>query len=330
MNGPLTRNCRCGPLFWGMVIVLLIGAALPFFVSSTSFVLMLASYALIAGLVALSLDMLMGNTGLISFGHAAWYGLGAYRGGITAKCISTEIVAIILAAIAGAALLSAIIGFILVRKIGKAFAILTLAFSQIVYAIIFLAPAYTGGEDGLQGVPPPTIFGTAIVDFAVWYWLLFGTAVVSIALALYLRRSPLGQAWLAIKENQERARFIGINVYQLKLISYVISASFAAWAGALFVLFSGGVAPDMLHWFESGKIMMYVILGGVGTFVGPVIGAIVFTFVQNFVSSLTDAWLIYFGGFIVLMVIFAPGGIYGVAAAITRRVQGYMMNRRTS
>src|SRR5690606_4521202 len=112
-----------------------------------------------------------------------------------------------------------------------------------------------------------------VANFETWYWLLYGVLVVSLAGTLYLRTTPLGRAWLAIKENTERARFIGIDTGVLKLIAYVISAGLASLAGALFVLFNGAISPDVLHWFESGKILMYVVLGGVGTIVGPVVGA---------------------------------------------------------
>ena len=126
---------------------------------------------------------------------------------------------------------------------------------------------------------------------------LFYTEVVGLMVseetggALYLRTTPLGRAWLAIRENTERASFIGVNTGALKLIAYVFSAGLASLAGALFVLFNGAVSPDVLHWFESGKILMYVVLGGVGTIVGPVFGAALFTFLEHYVSSYTDAWL---------------------------------------
>jgi len=187
---------------------------------------------------------------------------------------------------------------------------------------VFVLSDWTGGEDGLQGVPLMTIFGQQVVSPQAWYWLLYGVLIAALAGALYLRTSPLGRAWLAIRDNTERARFIGIDTARLKLISYTFSAGLASLAGGLFVLFNGAVSPDVLHWFESGKILMYVVLGGVGTIVGPVVGAAVFTFTEHYVSSYTDAWLIYFGGLFVIIVIVAPGGLFGVAGSLLARLRG--------
>ena len=295
------------------------GAALPLFVEPTSFVLILASHALVAGLFGLSLDMLLGTTGMISFGHAGWYGLGAYTAGITAKSLSPDIFVAIAAAMVVVAIVAAAVGAVLVRQMGKAFAILTLALSQIMYTAVFLAPSITGGEDGLQAIPPPTFFGTPIIEFRSWYWILYGIVIVATVLALVCRKTPLGEAWAAIRENQERARFIGIDVNSLKLISYVVSAAMAGAAGALFAFFNGSVTPELVHWAESGKVMMYVILGGVGTFIGPVLGAGVFTVAQHYISSFAGEWMIYFGVLMIVLVLFAPRGIYGLFNRLGKR-----------
>ena len=305
----------------GLLLVFVAGSCLPFIVGSDSFLLVLLSHALIAGLVALSLDMLLGTTGLMSFGHGAWYGLGAYVAGIVAKTTSADILVCVATATLITALLAAAIGAILVRQIGKAFAILTLALSQIMYTAIFLAPDLTGGEDGLQGIPVPTFFGHAITQFQTWYWILYGCVTVAVIAALFIRRSPLGNAWAAVKENQERAQFIGMNVTQLKLLSYVVSAALAGFAGALFAFFNGGISPETLQWFESGKILMCVILGGVGTFIGPVLGGMVFTLAQHYISSISNAWLIYFGILMIGLVLFAPKGIHGIWIAATSRIR---------
>jgi branched-chain amino acid transport system permease protein len=297
-----------------------IGACLPLFVSGEPFLLMLASHAVIAAMVALSLDMLTGNTGLLSFGHAAWYGFGAYLAGLISKVLTSDIVLLVLITAAVTVPIAGLIGAILVRQIGKTFAILTLALSQIMFAAVFVFSDITGGEDGLQGVAIPTFLGIQISRPDVWYWILYGCLILALAAALHIRRSPLGKAWLAIRENTERSRYIGLNVSRLKLLSYVDSALLAAVAGALFVLFNGAASPDLLHWFESGKMLMYVVLGGVGTIIGPILGAVVFTFAEHYVSSYTDAWLIYFGGLFVLIVIVAPGGLFGAATQLWARV----------
>lgn len=303
-----------------IAILVVLGACMPMLTQDQPFLLMLASHAVVAAIVALSLDMLTGNTGLLSFGHAAWYGFGAYLAGLLSKSVTADIVLVVLMTVAAAALVSAIVGVVLVRQIGKTFAILTLALSQIMFATVFVFSEVTGGEDGLQGIPIPSFLGLQIVDPGVWYWILYGTLVCALAGAIHIRRSPLGKAWLAIRENTERSRYIGTNVAMLKLLAYVISAALASVAGALFALFNGAASPDLLHWFESGKVLMYVVLGGVGTLVGPVFGAIVFTFAEHYVSSHTDSWLIYFGGLFVIIVIVAPGGLFGAAASLWKRM----------
>lgn len=296
-----------------------LGASVPLLTSGAPFALILASHAVIAAIVALSLDLLTGNTGLLSFGHAAWYGFGAYVTGLASKLLTSEMLLVLPLAVLAAILLSALVGFILVRQVGKTFAILTLALGQIMFALIFVWSSLTGGEDGLQGIPIPTVFGTPLVRPEIWYWLLYGTLCVALAGAFHVRRSPVGKAWLAIRENTERARFIGMNVGYLKLLAYVVSAALAALAGGLFVLFNGAASPDLVNWFESGKVLMYVVLGGVGTLIGPVIGAAVFTIAEHYVSSVTGAWLIYFGGFFVLIVIVAPGGLFGALSSLWSR-----------
>ncbi|MCY0149633.1 branched-chain amino acid ABC transporter permease [Hoeflea sp. G2-23] len=319
---PLGRPTSRRPLIVALVVIAALGATLPLWTAEEPFLLMLASHAVIAAVVALSLDLLTGNTGLLSFGHAAWYGFGAYAAGLISKLLTPEMLIILPFVVLMATVIALSIGAILIRQIGKTFAILTLALSQIFYAMVFVFSSSTGGEDGLQGIPLVTLAGQQIVSSDAWFWLLYTVLVLSLAGVLYLRTTPLGRAWLAIRENTERARFIGIDTGLLKLIAYTVSAAIASLAGALFVLFNGAVSPDILHWFESGKILMYVVLGGMGTIIGPVFGAAIFTFAEHYISSFTDAWLIYFGGLFVIIVIVAPGGIFGIFGSLYRKVTG--------
>jgi branched-chain amino acid transport system permease protein len=305
-----------------LIILVVAGALLPPLTRDAPFILVLASHALIAGVLALSLDILTGSVGLLTFGHAAWYGFGAYTTGLLVKFLSQEMV-IVLPLTALAALLVALpVGSILVRQIGKTFAILTLAMSQIMFAAVFVFSKVTGGEDGLQGIPTPTLLGYSINQAQDWYWLLYAFLLASLFAALYVRNAPMGKSCLAIRENVERSRFIGIKVWRVKLQTYAVSSSLAAVAGGLFALYTGSAAPDMLHWTKSGEILMYAVLGGMGTLTGPVFGGIVFTIAEHYVSSWTDAWQIYFGGLFVLMVIVAPGGLFGAFESLKKRFTG--------
>jgi len=303
-----------------LALLVVAGAMVPLAAQNSPFLILLACHALIAGIVALSLDILTGNVGLLSFGHAAWYGFGAYGTGLAAKYVTAEMLLALPLTAACTAIAALAIGWILVHQVGKTFAILTLALSQIVFAAVFVFSDLTGGEDGLQGIPMPTLLGHAIVRAEAWFWLLCLILILALALALAVRRSPMGKTCLAIRDNTERARFIGINVNRVKLLAYASSAALAAVAGGLFALFTGAASPDLLHWTESGKILMYAVLGGIGTLVGPVIGAAVFTFTEHYVSSWTSTWQIWFGGFFVLAVIAAPGGLFGLGASLWQKL----------
>jgi len=318
-----TRRVRANPLLIVSVAVIVLGALVPLWTKETPFLLLLVSDAAIAALVAVSLDMLIGNTGLVSFGHAGWFGLGAYVAGLLAQTMTTEMLVVLPLTVLLGIVLAWAVGCIFMRQVGTAFAILTLAFSQVLYALVFLFSKYTGGEDGLQGIPVPTVLGHQLADAQVWYWVLYGLLIVVLCLALYLRRSPLGKAWLGLRENTERAYFIGLNVFRLKLLAFVISAALAMLAGGLFVLFTGATSPDNLSWFQSGKILMYVVMGGVGTLVGPAVGAVVFTLAESYISSYTQAWLIYFGALFIVIVIVAPGGIFGALRKLWQRYEAY-------
>ena len=311
---------RFGPLTAAVVLLVVVAALLPLLLTEEPFVILLFAHAFIAAMLAVSLDMLTGNTGLVSFGHAAWFGLGAYLAGLLARDFTADLLLLLFATALATVVLALGIGFIFLRQVGKTFAILTLALSQVLYSLVFLAASTTGGEDGMQGVPAPTLFGIPLVGQNTWYWLLLSTLVLMVASVLYLRATALGKAWLGLRHNAERARFIGIDVFRLKLIAYVISAAFAGISGALFVLFNGAVTPDALNWFQSGKILMYVVLGGVGSVVGPALGAVVFTFAENAISSVTSAWLVYFGALFVLVVVIAPDGLHGLMKALWTRL----------
>lgn len=311
---------RMRPLLVLGLLAIFLSALVPVFTRDQPFLVVLASHALIAAMVAVSLDTLTGNTGLLSFGHAGWFGLGGYVTGLLSKSVTTEMLLLLPMAALLIMVLSFIFGQIFMRQVGKAFAILTLAFSQVLYALVFVLSRITGGEDGLQGIPSPTIVGIRIAGPQAWYWLLLAFLIGFLALVLYLRVTPLGKAWLGVRENAERATFVGLNVFRLKVTAYVISAMLASVAGGLFVLFNGAISPESLHWFESGKMLMYVVLGGVGTIVGPAVGAVIFTLAENYISSLTNSWLVYFGALFVFIVIVAPGGIFGLVRPYYERM----------
>ena len=269
----------------------------------------------IFGLLALSLDLIMGYTGMVSFGHAAYFGLGAYAGALT---LLTWQLPIPLALASGAVCAAAIawpIGYLSTRRTGIYFAMLTLAFAQLLYTIAYKWRSLTGGSDGITGVPKSALWwaGPSLGTPRAYYFLVLVTVAVALLACWALVRSPFGRAVVAIRENERKFAALGRDPARFKLIVFVIAAGFAGLAGALFAPFRGFASPELMFWVLSGQALMMVIVGGIGTLVGPVVGAMVFILVQEILSSYTEHWMIFTGGIFVLMVIFLPGGIVGAA-----------------
>jgi branched-chain amino acid transport system permease protein len=268
---------------------------------------------LILGLFALSFNLIYGYMGQISFGHAAFFGLGAYgtamlfreftggEGNIT----YIEFFLTLLAGAPVAALGALIVGFFCVRLTGIYFAILTLAFGELLYFIIFSSYAITGGDDGIQRLLPPPIFR----DAAVYYY--FSLAIISVCIVLLWRitESPFGYMLRALRDNQQRANYLGINVRLYMLLNFVIAGVFAGIAGSLWAPFTRSVAPVLLGWQESGIAVFMTLIGGAGYLAGPIVGSIVYTFLHAWVTGFTQYWPLTIGLVILFIVLFFPGGL---------------------
>jgi branched-chain amino acid transport system permease protein len=270
---------------------------------------------LIFGLFAMSLDLIMGYTGMVSFGHAAYFGLGAYG---SALVLINYQLPIPVALLAGALLAGAValpVGWFSTRATGIYFAMLTLAFAQLLYTVAYKWRDLTGGSDGIAGVPKTTLFwgGPSLAGAHAFYFLVAACVVGSLVVCRAFTRSPFGRALEAIRENERRFVSLGRDARPFKVVVFVIAAAFAGLAGALFAPFRGFASPEVMFWVLSGQALMMVITGGIGTLVGPVIGAMVFILVQEVLSSYTEHWMIFTGAIFVLMVIFLPGGLVGTA-----------------
>lgn len=297
-------------------VVCLAGALFPLTGLGGPFILTLLTKAFIAAILAVSLDLLLGQSGLLSFGHACWYGVGAYSGALCSIYVSTDLLVASGIAVLVSGSIALITGIVITRLSGVAFAIFTMALAQVLYGLVFVFPEITKADDGLNGIALPTILGHSIHLGNQYYWLALVVLLLVIFLAKYLVRTPMGATWAAIRENEERARFIGIRVQYQKTVLFVISAMLASLAGTLLVFLNGAVSPELMHWSYSGEILMYVILGGVGTIIGPVFGAIGFTFAIYYISSWTSSWPIYFGALFMLVIVLFPRGL---ATLFTRR-----------
>ena len=300
----------------GYVLLIAVLVALPL---SGNYVLGLAAEALIFAIFAMSLDLLVGYTGLLSFGHAAFFGLSAYSVVTLGVHLGLNGWLGMLAGIVISSLGALLIGFVCIRVSGVPFLMLTMAFSQLLFSISVEWRNVTGGTDGIGGFQRPTLFGLSLDDRLVLYYVTVAGFVFAFWFLRRLIGSPLGSIFIGIRENELRMRAIGYPVQRFKLLSFVIGGAVAGLGGALYAFFNGFVSSDILHWSLSGDAIIMVILGGVGTIIGPVIGAAVFLLLKYFVSSHHVYWMLWVGVTFILCVMFLRKGIWGVLVKWLRR-----------
>jgi len=277
----------------------------------------LASRVFVMGLVAMALNFLLGFTGVMSFGHAAYFGLGAYGTGLALRDLSNSTMLGVLAGILLGGIAGTLLGTLIARRRGVYFAMVTIAFGQIFYYIAYSWNDLTGGYDGLRGFSrQPLKLGPLIIDIqnngTLFYYFVLAVFAVSVGVMAFILASPFGRTLLAIRENQRRARFLGIAVDRHIWLSFSLSCFFAATAGALYALLNNFADPMSLHYSLSGEIVIMVVMGGMRAFWGPLIGAAVFVVLQDYVSSMTVNWMSFIGLMFVAVVLFFPRGLLGV------------------
>jgi branched-chain amino acid transport system permease protein len=301
----------------GNILVWLALATMPWWMKALGGYTELGTQAVVLALTAMGLNFLLGFTGVLSFGHAAYFGLGAYGVGMTIRYLVPSTPLGILIGVAVGTAAAAVIGALIIRLRGVYFAMVTIAFAQVFYFIAFRWNKVTGGDDGLiSWTRQPLDLGFMRVDIlhnaiAFYYLVLFLFALSAGIMALLLR-SPFGRTLLAIRENERRARFLGIPVELHMWLSFVISCLFASLGGTLYALLNNFVDPRALYWSMSGNFVIMAVLGGMRSFWGPLIGAVIFVVLQDYVSSATENWQSYLGLFFVLVVLFFPRGLLGV------------------
>ncbi len=289
----------------------------PPLLAPSKFYVNLATEMLIYGLWAASLDVLIGYAGLVSFGHAAYFGLGAYGTGLLLKHAGPSL-ALALAGGIGLAFLAAIVvGAVVVRLSGIAFAMLTLAFAEMFFTIAWRWSSLTGGDDGMA-VPRPDLVNISLQSSTAYYYFALILVAVAAAVTVRFLRSPVGAALEAIRENEQRAESVGFAVRRYKLIAFVVAGTVAGLAGSLFVMFKGFAAASLLHWSASGSVLMMAILGGGGSFYGAFAGAALVVFLQDYLSSYTEHWMLPLGLLFILAVRYIPGGLAGLVRPILR------------
>jgi branched-chain amino acid transport system permease protein len=276
----------------------------------------LAGKVLVFGLAAMALNLLLGFTGVLSFGHAAYFGLGAYGAGLTLRYLAHSTpLAMLLGTLLGG-LAGTLFGLLIVRRRGVYFAMCTIAFGQLWYYLAYSWNDFTGGFDGLRDFHrEPIGFGPLTLDITEggtrFYYFLLAIFAVAVALMGLMLRSPFGRTLLAIRENERRARFLGIPVERHIWLSFSISCFFTALAGTLYALLNNFADPLTLHYSLSGFFVVMTVIGGMRTFWGPLIGAAVFVMLQDYISSMTVNWMSFIGVIFMAVVLFFPRGLLG-------------------
>ena len=303
-------------------VVWLLLLAMPYWLPAIGGYPELGTRVVVLGLAAMSLNFLLGYTGVLSFGHAAYFGLGAYGVGMTIRYLVPSTGVGILVGVVVGTIAAMIIGPLIIRLRGVYFAMVTIAFGQVFFFIAFRWNSVTGGDDGLTGWTRQALhLGFATVDIQnnprAFYYLVLVLFALAVGIMAWLLQSPFGRTLIAIRENERRARFLGIPVDQHIWISWVISCCFVSLAGALYALLNNFVDPRALYWTQSGDFVIMAVLGGMRSFWGPLIGAAIYVVLQDYLSSETENWMSFIGLFFVLVVLFFPRGVLGM---IRRRV----------
>lgn len=297
-------------------------AALP--LVAGKFVTYLAIRVMLLGIFAVGYDLLLGRTGLLSFGHGAFYAAGAYGLGLFSLHVSAHPLLGIAVGVAAAAALAAAIGFLSVRSSEVYFSMLTLAFGMMVFALVWNAREITGGDDGLIGIMrrPITLWGGVALPIAresQFYFLVLALFAGGIWVARRVRGSPFGLVLAGIRENATRAEFAGIPVRRYRLAVFVLSAAFAGLAGALEALLESNARPFMAHWTHSADPILVSLLGGLGTLTGPLVGSLLFVAMREVIQRFTEHWMLGFGIVLLLIIGAFRGGVVGTIQQVVAR-----------
>jgi len=307
----------------GLAILLALPLVLP------PFETLQVSYGLIFGIAALGFNLLLGYTGLLSFGHSAFFGAGAYAAAFLVKYMGvTSLEAFVLAGIVGAMATAALFGLVCVRYTRIFFGILALALSQVLWSLAMKLFWVTGGTDGLR-VPTPTLLGvvgapgadkTTFLATRYYYYVLVVFAIAT-AVMWVIVHSPFGKALQAIRDNEVRAEFVGVQVRRYRYVAFLVSGAFTGLAGALWVPLNGLTTPDILYWPFSGRIVFMVVLGGFRTFWGPIVGAFVYNYLEVWAVGATVYWQLVLGVILVTLVLAMPTGLVGTAGQLIARLR---------
>ena len=316
------RDARAQRILFGVFVVLALAFAAYGAATGRTFFLRLATEALILAGVAMAVDVLLGYTGLLSLGHALFFGFGAYVSALVLKHGMPSFWAATGAVLASATLLGLVAGVVSIRARGVYFALITFGLAQVVFKVVYNTREL-GGSDGIIGVPEIAIgLGPWSVDAASpagFFLVVLAVILLLYAALAYLMRTPFGRVLVAIRNNEPRVAFLGYATWRAKLLAFVVAADVAALAGSLYPMLRGSVFPELLAFEVSGNAVIMVILGGAGTLVGSLYGAVILTGLKSVIGTWTEHHLIVIGALFVLAVIFLPRGLAGYLIPLLRR-----------
>ncbi|MFQ5935859.1 MAG: branched-chain amino acid ABC transporter permease [Acidiferrobacterales bacterium] len=291
----------------------------------------LLTYGLIFAIAALGFNLLLGYTGLLSFGHSAYFGAGAYAAAFMVRYLGVSSMELyIVGGVLVTAAVSALFGVVCVRYTRIFFAILTLALSQVLWTLAYKFFWVTGGTDGIR-VPfsKMTLLG-GLIDFAgsgtyikfinTYYYYVLVVFCVCVVVMWVIVHSPFGKTLQAIRDNETRARFLGVRIRRYRWLAFLVSGMFTGLAGVLWVPLNGLTTPDILWWPQSGKIVFFTVLGGFRNFTGPIVGAVVYNYLEAYAVAVTEYWQITLGAVLIGLVLFLPGGLVGTLSRLTTKV----------
>ena len=290
-------------------LLVVLVAAPPYF---SSFILSLCIQALIYAILAMSLDIILGYTGLASLGHAAYFGVGAYAVGILATRHGAGFWTTLVVGVLLAAGVATVFGLVALRATGVYFLMITLALGMVVWGLAHRWVSMTQGDNGISGVPRPDLgFGLSLARAVPFYYFALVGCLLTFAFLRLVVRSPFGQSLVGIRESESRMRTLGYHVWLHKYLGFVIAGGVGGFAGVLWSSYQGFVSPSDLELTTSVKVLLMVALGGRGTLVGPVLGALLIVLLENLVSVYTHRWLLILGAVYIGTIVYAPEGILG-------------------
>ncbi|MCD4715679.1 MAG: branched-chain amino acid ABC transporter permease [Desulfobacterales bacterium] len=272
----------------------------------------LASEILVFALFAMAYDLVLGYAGMLSFGHAAFFGIGAYTTGIMLVRVYPCVMPALLAGVIVSSLAALFVGYLSIRRSGIYFTMVTLAFAQMFYFTAFKWTGLTGGDDGLQGVPRPPVGPLDLTSEITLYYFILFFVFLSIMIGLRVVNSPFGKTLQALRENKDRTMSIGYDVDKFRLIVFIISGFFSGLAGGLYALLLNFVPLSSLYWTTSGEVVVMTIVGGMGTLFGPVLGALGIILLRDIISNFTESWNFIMGLIFMGCVLGFRGGIMSI------------------